>query len=586
MILQSLYDLHSRLVNDSDYDLAPEGFSKQKVTFVVVLNPDGSLFDIQDARVQDVEKKRPRIVVVPGATKKSGSKPDPCFLWDNSKYLLGYDNDRNKPDPARAKKTFAAFKKKHLDLEKHLDLVEFSAVCRFLERWQPEMARKYPILDEVGPGYGVFQIRGETRYVHEHPEIVKWWNNRQAGKTPDLVSQCLVTGKTGPIAGLHPKIKNVSNKQAPLVSFNKKSFESYGKEQSFNAPVTEDVAKKYVQVLNALITGPMKDKHSIRLGGNTVVFWTTRRTVTEDVFAAFMSAGSTVPEGSGQDEALTLKLKAFIKALKKGKEAYSQLGDDLKTDFYLLVLAPNAARISIRLFQKNSLTTLLDNLRRHFNDIGIERRFGEDTKNAEPEYPPLWLLLRQTARDSKDIPPLLSAPLLDAVIDGKRYPDGLYQAVMRRTSIERKLNYPRASVIKGYLVRNQGKEVPVTLDNSKTDPSYRLGRLFAALEKTQKDALGEKLNRTIRDAFYSSASATPAVVFPRLLRTYQHHLSKLEGGWRVNREKLVQEIMEPLDSFPAHLSLEEQGMFAIGYYHQMNDFYKSREKSKEKQVQE
>jgi CRISPR-associated protein Csd1 len=182
---------------------------------------------------------------------------------------------------------------------------------------------------------------------------------------------------------------------------------------------------------------------------------------------------------------------------------------------------------------------------------------------------------RRGRADREAIPPLLEAPLLEAIVTGKRYPDALYQAVLRRLAAERHVNYARACVIKGYLVRNLRKEVSMSLDENRTDPAYRLGRLFAALEKTQLDALGPNLNSTIRDRFYSAASATPRAVFPRVLRTYQHHLSnpKLEGGLRVAREKLVQEIVAPLKDFPAHLNLADQGLFALGYYHQMRAFF-------------
>ncbi|WP_200867165.1 type I-C CRISPR-associated protein Cas8c/Csd1, partial [Thermoanaerobaculum aquaticum] len=174
----------------------------------------------------------------------------------------------------------------------------------------------------------------------------------------------------------------------------------------------------------------------------------------------------------------------------------------------------------------------------------IERRFGDSAKRPDPEFPSVRLLLRETAREEQDIPPLLSGKLLETIVTGARYPEGLFSAVMRRIATDRVINYARACILKGYLVRNLRKEVPMSLDTTRQDPAYRLGRLFAALEKTQQDAL-EGINSTIRDRFYASASATPATVFPRLLRTYQHHLAKLEPGHRINREKLVQEILAP-----------------------------------------
>jgi CRISPR-associated protein Csd1 len=194
------------------------------------------------------------------------------------------------------------------------------------------------------------------------------------------------------------------------------------------------------------------------------------------------------------------------------------------------------------------------------------------------------MLLAQTARETKDIPPILAGPLLRAIVGGHSYPSGLYSAVIRRLHVDPSVNYLRCCVIKGYLNRNLNLEVSMSLDQDRVDTPYRLGRLFAALEKTQKDALGGNLNKTIRDTFYSSASATPGSVFPRLLRTYQHHLSQMEGGRRVNREKLMQAILDPLTGFPAHLSLSEQGLFAIGYYHQTNDFYTKHEETTENQA--
>jgi len=284
-------------------------------------------------------------------------------------------------------------------------------------------------------------------------------------------------------------------------------------------------------------------------------------------------------EEDAQDEGLRKKLEAFLEAIRAGQESYAELGDNPdETRFYLLGLSPNAARISVRFFHTASISELLANLRRHFHDIGITPQPARGKRRADPEFPPLWLLLAQAAREAKEIPPVLAGPLLRAVIEGAQYPQGLFSAVMRRIRADRAINYARVCVLKGYLVRNMKQEVSMSLNTQRPDPPYRLGRLFAALEKTQGDALGT-LNASIRDRFYSSASATPGVVFPRLLRTYQHHLAKLQGGRKVNREKLVQEIVSPLEDFPAHLNLAEQGLFAIGYYHQTQDFYTKKDEA-------
>jgi len=594
MVLRSLYELYDRLASDSSYDIAAPGRSYQKVTFVVVLEPDGSLAGIEDARVPAGSRPVPKRVLVLGATKPSGSGLNPCFLWDAPGYLLGWDA---RPERAeRALETFAAFRRRHLEVEHQVGNPWFRAVCRFLEKWDPKRAKDFPLLEEVATGFGVFQIRGEASYVHQHPGIQAWWDRRTAaepermkewwqtrapGTQSDPKGQCLVTGEDAPIARTHPKIKGVAGAQtsgATIAGFNDSAYWSYGLEQSYNAPVGVEAARRYTAALNALLEGPQRDKHRIVVGDTTVAFWTEKPSVVEDVFAAFAANGSDAV-ASAQDDVVRAKLEAFLRAVRQGRRAYDALGDDPDaTRFFILGLAaPTPARVAGRFFHRGTLAELVSCLHRHHRDIGIERQWREDSKRPDPEFPPSRLLLAQTARESKDIPPVLEAPLLQAIVTGARYPTGLYQAVIRRITADRVINYPRACVIKGYLVRNLGKEVPMSLDTSRPEPAYRLGRLFAVLEKTQADAQGSGLNATIRDRFYSSASAMPAAVFPRLLRTYQHHLAKLDGGWKVVREKLVQEILDPIERFPAHLDLAEQGLFALGYYHQMNDLFRSKE---------
>ncbi len=578
MVLRALYELYDRLVSDPEYGIAPKGFSYQRVSFVIVLEPDGSLCAIEDARIPAGNRLRARRVLVPGGGKKTGSGLNPCFMWDNSAYLLGYDPE----NPKRAVLAFEAFRERHLGLEADIGLADYSTVCRFLQDWDPADARGHEVLTEVGPGFGVFQIRGEARYVHDHPRIKGWWEagHETDGDGPE--GQCIVTGDVASLARLHPPVKGVAGAQstgAAIVSFNLGSYESYGKGQSFNAPVSTRAAEHYTTALNALLDGPQRDKHRLVVGDCTVVFWTDRPSATEDIFLRFASQGSdSLAEAESQDDVLREKLRAFLRALRRGQEAYAELEESPDaTGYCILGLSPNAARIVVRFFHEGSLSLLLKNLHRHFSDIGIERQWGDDAKHPDPEFPPVDSLLRQAGRDSKDIPPVLGGPLLRAIVAGERYPAGLYQAVMRRIAADRLINYPRACVIKGYLVRNLGKEVSVSLDGSREDPAYRLGRLFAVLEKTQADASGGGLSATVRDRFYSSASATPATVFPRLLRTYQHHLAKLEIGRKIAREKLVRDILDPIDGFPTHFALQEQGLFALGYYHQMNDLFRSRE---------
>lgn len=579
MLLQSLADLYHRLEDDDErYGIAPRGFSPQKITFRVVLRLDGSLFAIEDARDHSGARPRPRRMIVPGSGKPSGPGINPNFLWDQSRYMLGYKpKDSN---PSRTEECFLAFRDRHLALRGEIGCEEFEAVCVFLEGWEPSEGPTHEILEEAAKtGFGIFTILGRPTEVHEVPEIREWWSAREANQPSDApVSQCLITGDRGPVARLHEKIKGVAGAQssgAPLVGFNDPAYESYGLSQSFNAPVSEKAAFRYTSALNALLDGPARDLHRRVIGDLTLVFWTERATPQEDYLLALITDGEAqAVEQVGQNPTTLQSISAFMDRLRVGMFSPGSVhreADD--ANFVLLGLSPNAGRISQRFLVRDSLGRLEANLAAHFRHIGLEPQPPRGKWRGDPEFPSVRLILRETARESKDIPPLLEGALLRSIVTGERYPRALFSAVMRRIRADRAVDYLRCSVLKGYLVRNLNRELPMTLDLTRSDPPYLLGRLFAALEKTQQDALGSKLNSTIRDSYYSSASATPGVVFPRLLRTYQHHLSKLEGGMRVNRERLIQDILGEAREFPGSLSLEDQGVFAIGYYHQRKDFF-------------
>lgn len=578
MILQELHSLYKRLENDTAYELAPTGYSLQKISFCVVLHPDGRLHAIEDRRI-DGHSQQIRVL---GTTKPPGSGLNPCFLWDNTGYMLGYKP--NDPKPARTKETFEAFKKRHLAVETEIGSSSFSAVCRFLETWDPDKSTEHPVLNEIATGFGLFQIIGQTAYVHQDICIDAWWRKQFANVSSSdaPIGQCLLTGKIAPIARLIPMIKGVAGGKAQmaLIGFNDSAYESYGKEQAFNSPISEEAAFQWTSSLNALLDGPMRQKHRFMLGDATTVFWTDKPTLVEDIFAQFACYGDIVPKmEENQDAAILKKVSVFCDGLRNGIENCPELANDVSSRFCLLMLSANAARIVVRRFLNGTIAELLKNLRRHYCDMGIERQYGEDSKHPDPEFPPIWLLERQTARDVDGIPSILNAPLTQAIIDGTRYPNGLYTAVIRRIFADRRVNYPRACIIKGHLTRNRNMEVSMSLDKSRKDLAYRTGRLFATLEKTQTDALGD-VNASIRDRFYGAASATPQSIFPRLMRMYSHYLRNLPPGLKISREKLIQEIVDDLTDFPPHFNLAEQGLFAIGYYHQRNDFFRPQNSDK------
>lgn len=589
MILQSLHSLYDRLTREPEYGVAEPGFSQQKLSFAVVLAPDGTLRAIQDEREeQEIPQKsgkkklvrKPRLQVVPGQAKPSGSGMNPCFLWDNATYMLGHDSKGN---PERSRACFDSFRNRHLEAEKAMDDPGFSAVCRFLEAWRPEQAVEFPILAELSTGFGVFRLQGETHYLHDRPAIQAWWRQGLVGaeeKSGGAKGMCLISGRSDQtLARLHePKVKGVRGTQgagAPLVSFNSESFTSYGKEQSFNAPVSEAAAFRYCTALNALLDGPLKERHRFSMAGDTVVFWTGQKTITEATIGRFFTGPGPTSEPEAQDQESRRRIEGVLNALRQGSGQLESLGDAPAMPFHVLGLSPNAGRISVRFWHVSTLADFIDRLRDHFNALTIVPQHGPDSKHPDPEFLPVWRLLSETARESKDIPPLLGGGLMRAILGGGPYPTALAVAILRRIRADRIINYPRAAMLKAWLTRSpQWKgDLSVSLDTERIEPSYRMGRLFAALEKTQEEAL-PGISATIRDRFFGAASATPGVVIPRLLRTYQHHLAKLEPpGARINREKLLQEIMEGVDEIPKSLSLDEQGLFAVGYYHQRQSFF-------------
>ncbi len=573
MILHALSNYYVRLDEDPEIEMAPYGKSLQKIAFCVVLNADGTLHDIQDVRETDGKKDVTVNMIVPGGAKSPGAGMNPNLFWDNTGYMLGFKPDDEKPE--RTLQSFEAFRQRHLDMEAAIDDVEFSAVCRFLENWNPNEAadnvKAYPFLLDLKSGFGVFRIRNIKHYVHDNTKIESWWKEQtnKVDKTEEVVTgQCLVTGETTAIARLHePKIKGVWGAQssgASIVSFNCSAFESYGKEQSYNAPVNERFTFQYGTALNHLLR--KGSSQCIQIGDATTVFWTEKPSPIEGWFGEMMDPSST------EDETVKNQLQGLLNSIAKGRFP-SELGDP-ETKFFILGLSPNASRLSVRFWHVSNVGEMVAHLKDHFQDMELIH------SERDPDYPSLWQILKETARESKDIPPQLAGPFIRSILQGFLYPESLYTAMLRRMRADQEVRYIRVAMLKATLNRKKRlqpqypltKEISMSLDPDRTEPAYLLGRLFAVLEKIQEDAL-PGINATIKDRFFGAASATPVSVFPRLIRLSQHHLSKLEKKFSVPQDKRLQQIMENLSDFPSHLNLQQQGLFAIGYYHQRQNFF-------------
>lgn len=568
MILQELCKLYDRLDSDPEANIAKWGFFPQGVAFEVVISSTGALVQINDLREPDGKKLSNRSMLLPGTAKPSGSGLNPSIYgWDRTDYMLGYLNPDKLKDDEREKKLqrapemHRAYKEAMLSRKGEIQHPNYDAFCTFLQSWSPDRAEQYPVLQEVSGLFGVVRIQNQQSYLHEVKEVhAPCLQNAAAAD-----GQCLVTGESETIARLHDiKIKGVNGAQssgAAIVSFNLAAFESYKKSQSKNASVGEPAAFSYATALNYLLE--RRHRRRVQVGDTSVVFWAARPSPAEDLFS-FGLGGE-----AAEDNNRTKELEAALVRIAQGEHPLLRDG----TPFHVLGLAPNASRLSVRFWYRDSVGAFLSHLQQHEQNLNIVRGPKDRARL------PLWLLLAQTARESKEVSPLLGGALLRSILTATPYPESFLRALIRRNRAERDIRHPRAAAIKAVLIRNYQQEITVSLNPDHPKPAYQLGRLFAALERNQENAL-PGLNATVKDRFFGAASATPSAVFPRLIRLGQHHIAKLEGGYKVSAEKRIQEIMARIDAFPGHLDLVGQGLFSLGYYHQRQDFFTSKKKEK------
>ena len=593
MILQRLVEHYDRLEASGAVKLAQPGFSQQKISFCIVLEADGQLNSFEDMRRPEGKTLQPRTMIVPGQSKPPGQGLNPCFLWDNAEYLLGWTDSPERS--ARAAREFEASRTMHVALESQIDAPTYAAVCAFLRDWSQEKAlESHERLKEVATHFGVFRIAGEQRYVHQLATAPIAAGLTEADA---VTAMCLVSGSVGPSARLHePKIKGVADAQtggALLVSFNAPAFESYGKGQSHNAPVSTVAVFKYANALNHLLS--LRERR-IGLGDATVVFWADHaEPALEDCFAMLCgsSPGPDSAEGIPQEDAIRVdEAKRLLTQLRDGTRNALVKRDDEPTKFYILGLSPNASRLSVRLWIEATAPELERRLGEHLRDLALKSNFEERPLSIR-------MLANATGRyqatgkakfDTKGVSPQLVGELARSVLTGVAYPQSFLATMIRRIRSDSYVGYERVSAIKACLVRNARlrgttqqtfQEVHMELDTQRDKIAYRCGRLFALLEKAQTDSVDGDLNSTIKDKFFAAASATPALVFPRLFRLNNHHLAKLAMPGKVFYSKLFASAMEAPFTFPKALNLAEQGEFIVGYFQQQQELYKKKLKPSE-----
>ena len=487
-----------------------------------------------------------------------------------SRIRAGFDL-KGKPERAVAQR--AAFIERIYGVESVQQDVGVLAVLAFLN--DPESVKsleanfptQYKELLEINPVMS-FRIAGEINLVCQRTNVnAALRGNGNTGDADEADGFCLVRGEQDSIERLHTSIKGVWGAQssgANIVSFNLDAFNSFGKAQGANAPVGKQAAFAYSTALNHLLGRDSRQR--IQVGDASTVFWSRDACVLEtDLLALFGESPKDDPDQGSQAVA------NFYASIKNG--VYS--ADDRDNRFYVLGLAPNAARISVRFFHSGTVKEIAGNIKTHFDDLDIERA------SFDKPHLSIFRLLTCIAAQGKadNIPPNLSGDFARAILAATPYPATLLQAAIRRLRAEHDINYPRAALLKAVINRqirlqpSNDKELTVSLDLTNNNAGYRLGRLFAVLERAQERA-NPGLNATIRDRFYGAASSTPVTVFSNLMKLKNHHIAKLENkGEAVNLEKLIGEIMDGVSDFPTHLPLADQGRFAVGYYHQRQAFY-------------
>ena len=578
MILQSLVKYYDALVDRGE--LPKPGLAAMGISWALEIDENGAVLSVLPLKTKNNNKTVPRQMIMPAPIKKSsGEKSN--FLWENAEYLIAMPTQDNF---AKTEKRFATAKELHLSLLQNENTPEANAIKNYFNNWNYSKITDSLFSEEFNEdvrkgGYITFFFNG--KFIFEYPSLREVWLSAYNNETTGDTMIDLVSGKRVVPEKIHPSIKGVMGAMsagAALVSFNAKAYESYGHEQNINAPMGKDTAFAYTSALNYLCSGK---KHKQQLGDVTLVYWA------ENAEEAYQSAMDMLLNGANDDAMTDDELYSIMQRLCRG-ESVSVLEQEIdpKNNFYILGICPSAARLSVKLFYKNSFGNITKNIKQHYDDIEIV----PDNRNKFKTIP-LWALLGETVNPNsrtKTPLPQLSGDLLKAIITGGRYPETLINQVFIRIRAEKDITRGKAAIIKAYLIRNAkhtqdynkiSEVTTMALNEQSNYTPYVLGRLFSVLEEIQQKA-NPKINATIKDRYFNSASATPSAIFPILMKLANSHLRKLDTGSRVYLSKKLSELTDKLEmNFPNTLSLKEQGTFILGYYHQTQKRFEGKDKN-------
>ena len=568
MILQALVSYYETLAARGE--LPQPGWAPVKVSYVLNLDDQGDITTVVCIKEEVTRGKKkalvPQTIQLPAPVKRTvGVTAN--FLCDNSSYILGADK---KGKPKRSLECFQACKTLHETLLVSVEEPAARALLSFFDHWQPEKLTEHPAFahqdmeDLLANANLIFRYRG--RYLHEIPAIRQAWQDYYNNSQDSQQFPCLVTGKLAPVAQLHPSIKGIYGAQssgASLVSFNAPAFCSYDREQGLNAPTSQYAAFAYGAALNYLIA-----TQNTRVGDVTLLFWAeSGEEAYADALKRFGFGG-----GDEDDQYKEEDLKGLMESLAEGADVeWDGTRIDPNMTFYILGISPNAARLSVRFFLRNSFGQFIRNVKAHYDRLEIVRPSFDPFDNI-----PVWRMLKETVNpNSREKKPAadMAGDTLRTILTNTPYPATLLNGVTLRIRADREMNRTRAAILKAYYLKNRNPFVPeevltVSLNQDSNHEAYVLGRLFSVVEAIQSDA-NPGINATIRDKYFSSASATPGVVFPTLVNLAQKHLRKLDEGKKIFYDKQLTELMSKLgETYPNRMNLPQQGAFQLGYYHQ------------------
>ena len=605
MILQALYNYYEAM--RKAHRIATPGLEVKPIRWVIVIREDGTFVRLKDLKDPSDKKSKGQDYLVPAGLKRSGKCPPAQPFWDNRKYILGYEESAEEVSPCTDR--LEDFKRVMAEIAEHYpDNASFKAVCRFYDHYLgaetplPEEAHTERIL---ASDWMTFQLQGDTELLATQDDAYDL--AAQAYSTEDNLGRCLITGEEKPLAAFHARIVAPGSQAgATIASFNDPAYLSYGKKQGENAPISKYASFAHTTALNELLRN---EQTRYTLGDISYVFWNsdlddpsineTFRTVTfegvrDDDTQEQSDTDDEQPKRRGKSKKKapsptqdTYKVLEQFKAI-RGNRGHGEHWEDAR-QFYVLGLTAGG-RITIKYWQQGTVSKIFDRVYQHLVDMNIISRDGF----VDEENPPLRSLYGivksvSTPSKSSTFATNLVQSIVESILSGNPYPMTLQQTCVNRITQERTVSELRAAILKGCINRKariykQLKELDMALDKQNDNIAYLAGRLFAVLEQIQQASLGKGVNATIRDRFYASASTRPNMVMGRLIALSNHHLSKLrkeKPGLAVNLEKLLGEIFALIPAeaptFPATFSLDEQSLFAVGYYHQKVDTYRKEE---------